>query len=883
MAKELPGTGFTPSLGVVIDGKTYAWLSRVDEQSIAKRRAHESASRVVSAAAFGIAILLVVVTFVVAFTSEGSQLFKWSYWFVPSGIGLLTSLTGIAISFAFYRFVSLEKVKAKLPIPEEGAKHPESVPLPTGSRKNVADYFTTDANKTVEAAFALAKEHGHREVHPIHLFVSSLSLGDVALVFGRLGIKFEAMKDPLVRRIAMQQVGAPTRFSKETEEVVLSAFGNTYIQERKAVSSVELMFEAFRRDEFLQELLLELEVDQDRLANVVEWIRISGVLRERYDRFRKAAKFKPTGSVNRAYTSRPTPNLDAISEDLTAQAVAGRLPLLIGREKEIRSILRVIESGGNGALLVGSPGVGKSAVLAGLAERMVEERVPKVLQDKRLVNISIPQLISGASPSEAQERLLRVLSEAVQAGNVVLVIQNLEQITGVSPGGAETADVAALLSDVLSKGIIPVIATTTPDAYAKAIERSLLGQVFQKIEIPEPDVSTAIRVLESKMGEIEYETGVVFSFDAVERAVKLSDRYMHETYLPKKAIEICREAAQAVVTERGKDALVSGEDVAIIVSEKTNIPVTKVGTEEKETLLDLEERMHGRVIGQDEAVIAVSKALRRARAELRSENRPIATFLFLGPTGVGKTELAKTVAEAYFGNEKSMVRLDMSEYQDTGSIARLIGVPGSEQGGQLTEAVRRNPFSIVLLDEFEKAHPDILNVFLQVFDDGRLTDSAGRTIDFTNTILIATSNAGTPYIQDAVAKGETIERMKTVLIEEELKGIYRPELLNRFDGIIVFKPLTQEEVVQIAGLMIKKVASRLEPKGIGFRASEEAIREIAHKGYDPKFGARPLRRVIQEEVDSAIAEVLLKGSVGRRDTIVLNPGGNIDIEKAAPL
>ena len=363
----------------------------------------------------------------------------------------------------------------------------------------------------------------------------------------------------------------------------------------------------------------------------------------------------------------------------------------------------------------------------------------------------------------------------------------------------------------------------------------------------------------------------------------LTDRYMHETYLPKKAIEIAREAALYVFKTKGKDALVTAEDVSTIVAGKTGIPTTSVASDETEKLLTLESRMHGRVIGQDEAVSAVSAALRRARTELRSQARPIATFLFLGPTGVGKTELAKTVAETYFGSEDMMIRLDMSEYQDSSSIHRMIGVPGSGQGGLLTEAVRKNPFSIVLLDELEKASPDILNIFLQVFDDGRLTDATGRTIDFTNSIIIATSNAGTQYIQDAFSQGEDSSTVKTHLLEEELRGIYRPEFLNRFDGVIVFKPLVEADVLSITELFMAQVAKRLEPKGIGFRAEPEAIALLAQKGFDPKFGARPLRRLVQEEVDNAIATALLEGKVKRRDTIVLEPGGGIRIEEAPTL
>ncbi|NQV89782.1 ATP-dependent Clp protease ATP-binding subunit, partial [Candidatus Uhrbacteria bacterium] len=591
--------------------------------------------------------------------------------------------------------------------------------------------------------------------------------------------------------------------------------------------------------------------------------------------------YKPTGAMNRSMTSIATPMLDAVSEDLTTAAVSGRLPMMIDRDAQVEEIFRVIEGGRQSVVLVGPEGVGKSTVLAGIAELMVKEEVPKILQDQRFVRISIPHLVSGADPSQAQERLLQVLSEVSRSRNIILAISDIDQL--VAQGATGATDLAATLVDFLSRSGTFAIATTSTAGYTEFVERSILGRVFQKVDIHEPDQESAIHMLESKIGSIEYEHNVIFSYAAVAKAVSLSDRYMHESYLPKKAIEVAREVGLQVSKTKGQDALVTAEDVASIVSAKTGIPTMSVAENEKEKLLSLEEKMHGRVIGQEEAVSAVSAALRRARTELRSQGRPIATFLFLGPTGVGKTELAKTVAQTYFGDENLMIRLDMSEYQESGSINRLLGAPGSNQGGLLTEAVRKQPFAIVLLDELEKAHPDILNVFLQVFEDGRLTDSVGRTIDFTNTIIISTSNAGTSYIQDAVTRGESVETIKTQLIEEELKGIYRPEFLNRFDGIIVFKPLTQENVKAITTLFMAEVAKRLEPKGIGFRAEEAAVIELSERGFDPKFGARPLRRLVQEEVDNAIANALLEGNVSRRDTIVLVSGGNIRIEKGAEL
>ena len=347
------------------------------------------------------------------------------------------------------------------------------------------------------------------------------------------------------------------------------------------------------------------------------------------------------------------------------------------------------------------------------------------------------------------------------------------------------------------------------------------------------------------------------------------------------------EVAVRIGNQKGKGALITANDVAVTISEKTNIPLTEITKEESEKLLNLEQKIHERVVDQVEAVQMVAAALRRARAEMRDINRPIVNLLFLGPTGVGKTELAKTVAAVYFGDEKNMIRLDMSEYQEQSSINRLIGAPpgyaGSGGGGYLTEAVRKNPFSLVLLDEIEKAHPDIANIFLQVMDDGRLTDSSGRTVDFTNVILIGTSNAGTETIQNKMRQGVPVEQIRRELIDHELVSYFRPELLNRFDGIIVFKPLTIAEVEAIAKLMLREIKANLEQRGIGLKVTPQALAELAQAGFDPTFGARPLRRVIQQQVEDRLANYLLEGKINRRDTVVVEGGGNIRIDKAPAL
>jgi ATP-dependent Clp protease ATP-binding subunit ClpC len=357
---------------------------------------------------------------------------------------------------------------------------------------------------------------------------------------------------------------------------------------------------------------------------------------------------------------------------------------------------------------------------------------------------------------------------------------------------------------------------------------------------------------------------------------------MHDKYLPAKAVELLELVSVKVAESKGKGAMVTKNDIAEVVSKATNIPVSKVTDEESEVLLNMEEKIHERMINQEEAVDMVASSLRRARSELTENKRPIASFLFLGPTGVGKTELAKTVTDIYFGSEKNMIRVDMSEYQHPDSIKKMIG---SAEGvrGYLTEAVRKAPFSLILLDEFEKAHPDILNLFLQVMDDGRLTDGQGRTIDFTNSIIISTSNADAVYIQDEVAKRTAIEKIKEVIINERLNKILRPELINRFDGIIVFKPLSEENVVDITRLMLAKIEKTLEKKGIRMRAEEEGIRALAYQGYDPKFGARPMRRLLQDRIENIIANKILSSELQRRDTVVIDANAEVRVEKRKKL
>ncbi len=751
--------------------------------------------------------------------------------------------------------------------------------------------LTQESKEMLEKAWGLARRVRHDQVTPLHLFAVLTTMPLFQLLLARLDAQpqqFVESTAKLLHEERPSRVAVTPSLSRDVLFALMYAYDEALRARFSALDLPQLFLGVVRADKRVQDVLLDAGLTDEKLRNVMNWIALENRLRGNARSFERLARFKPKGEMNRSMTAVATPFLDLFSKDLTRIARAGRLPLVVGRDRELDEIFRVIEGGDASVILVGPSGVGKTAVVEAVAQRMVTEDVPEVLQDKRLVSLSIGALVAGATArGELEERVMRMIDEVVRAGNVVLHIDNIQNFIGTSaPSGGEGLDASEVLSEVLEKRAFQVVATATSADYRKTVEQSALGRHLQKIEIEEMDPSGAIQVLESKAPFVEYKHKVVFSYDALEKAVILSGRYLHEKYLPAKAVDLLEEVAPYVLRHHPGHPVVSGEDMAAVVSAKTRIPLTKITEGESEKLLHLEEEIHRRIVGQDEAVKAVAAALRRARTELRDAKRPIANFLFMGPTGVGKTETAKAMAAVYFGDETQMVRLDMSEFQEQSSIYRLMGAPAGYAGsstGQLTEAVRLKPFSLVLLDELEKAHPDILNVFLQVLDDGRLTDGMGRTIDFTNTIIIATSNAGTKTIQEGLAGGVDIKTVKQTLMNDILLQYFRPEFLNRFDDIVLFKPLTKEEVRRVAELLLLGVAKQLETKGITLVATPEAVRELSEAGFDPLYGARPLRRMIQDRVDNALANFLLSGKLNRRDVAVLEAGGLIRVEKAKEL
>jgi ATP-dependent Clp protease ATP-binding subunit ClpC len=640
-----------------------------------------------------------------------------------------------------------------------------------------------------------------------------------------------------------------------------------------------------------------------------------------------------------------TPTLDSLARDLTAQAKDQGLDPVIGRSKEIERVIEVLSRRTkNNPVLIGEPGVGKTAIAEGLAQQIINNEVPEILRDKRVMTLDMGTVVAGTKyRGEFEDRLKKVMDEIRQAGNIILFIDELHTLIGA--GGAEGAiDASNILKPSLARGELQCIGATTLDEYRKYIEKdAALERRFQPIKVAEPTSDESILILKGLRDRYEAHHRVKITDEAIEAAVQLSDRYIPDRFLPDKAIDLIDEAASKVrlrsytappnlkeleqkleEVKKEKDSAVQSqefekaaslrdteqklkeeleqnqqewkqkqgrentevtpEDIAIVVSNWTGIPVRKLEEEESERLLKMEEILHDRIMGQEEAVKAVSHAIRRARAGLKDPKRPIGSFIFLGPTGVGKTELARAVAETLFGDEDAIIRIDMSEFMEKHTTSRLVGSPpgyvGHEEGGQLTEKVRQKPYSVILLDEIEKAHPDVFNILLQVLDDGRLTDSKGRTVDFRNTAIIMTSNVGATTLKrnkslgfTVGTEGEAYNEMKSKVLDE-LKRSFRPEFLNRIDEIIVFHELNKEHLKKIVGLLSERLKHRLKDQGIEIHLTDAAQEKIVEVGYDPEYGARPLKRALQRKVEDKLSEELLKGAISKGEKVTIDIEGD---------
>lgn len=561
--------------------------------------------------------------------------------------------------------------------------------------------------------------------------------------------------------------------------------------------------------------------------------------------------------MNRAWTARPTPYLDQFSEDLTDLARAGKAGFLVGHAQEYDRLVDVLSRPGRpNALMIGEPGSGKSSLTAHLAFEITKDRVPPALFDKRLVQLEIGSLVAGAAAGELQDRVKKILDEIVRAGNVILYIPDIHNL--LKTAGGQGVSAADILVPAIKSSAFSVVGATYPPEYKQYIESNNdFAAAFEPIKVQELSEAEAAQfmVYDSLLLEREYK--MIISFSAVKQAVTLARKYFRQKLLPASAEDLLKETLADVAGQKRK--IVSADDVVAVAEKKINVPIHKAGQAEAAQLLNLEEVIHQRLIDQAEAVAAVSRSLREYRSGLARKGGPIATFLFVGPTGVGKTELSKILAGIQFGSAEMMARFDMSEFQEKSSVDRLLD--------NLTDAIRQKPYSLILLDEFEKAHADILNLFLQVFDDGRLTDSSGRTVDFQNTIIIATSNAHSDYIKSEIERGTPIKELSEQL-KKKLTAYFKPELLNRFSNIIVFKPLSPSDIQAIAKIQLADLAATLrESQGVDINFDAEAAQQIAQLGFDPVFGARPLRNVISEKIRGPLSEMILRGEIASGGSI----------------
>ena len=746
--------------------------------------------------------------------------------------------------------------------------------------------FSQRAETAIENARLSARELGHSYVGTEHLLLGILmeSEGLGARILLRRDLELPLLRQAVLRLNGEGAVGG----------TVLGLSRNA----RQAVETAALEAEHLRQGFIGTEHLLVGVLRQPDCGGAQVLRYLGADLNEIYTDVVAIFGSPSSGSRPELGAARGTVRrtetrvLDQYSRDLTAMAAAGRLDPVVSRGEEIRRAVQILSRRSkNNPVLVGEPGVGKTAVAEGLALRVARGDAPEELRKKRIVSLDIPALLAGTKyRGDFEERVKSVLRDVKRAGDVILFIDELHTIIGA--GSAEGAiDAANILKPALGRGEVQIIGATTPEEYRRHIEKdAALERRFQPVTVAEPGKEQTLAMLRSLRPALEQHHGVDISDEALEAAWALSVRYINDRFLPDKAIDLLDEAAAGVhVSGLGRIQAVGAAEVAQVVSLWTGVPVTGLNEDEAEQLRDLETRLQKRIIGQDEAVSAVARAIRRSRVGLRDPRRPVGSFLFLGPTGVGKTELCRALAAAVFRDESAMIRIDMSEYMEKHSVSRLIGSPpgyvGYEDGGQLTEKVRRKPWSVVLFDEIEKAHEDVWSLLLQILDDGHLTDSAGRKVDFRNTVIVMTSNVGAKTISEGknplgfAAGEESSEEEMRRQVMEELRATFRPEFLNRVDETIVFHRLGQEDVVQITRNLVEELRARFLSLGLSLEVPEETLRFLAREGYDEKFGARPLRRTLQSRIEDAASELLLSGRARAGDTIrALLRGGAVALE-----
>ncbi len=787
------------------------------------------------------------------------------------------------------------------------------------------DKFTQKAQEALAIAQEILDEHNHQELDTEHVFLALLRQEDALVT--KILKRMEIMPEAIQRRLESSLELRPKVYGG-------GATAQIYITPRTKKLFSQARAEAQRmKDEYVGCEHLLLAISEEREGETAKILREFGVTKEKI--YQALQTMRGSQRVTDQDAENKYMALERFARDITALAKQGKLDPVIGRDNEVRRVIQVLSRRTkNNPVLIGDAGVGKTAIVEGLAQKIVDKNIPEILKDKRILSLDMGSLVAGSKyRGEFEDRLKAVMDEIKKGkGEIILFIDEMHTIVGA--GAAEGAiDASNMLKPALARGELQCIGATTLNEYRKHIEKdAALERRFAPVFVSEPSVEDTISILKGLKNRYESHHGVVIDDSAIESAAKLSDRYITERYLPDKAIDLIDEACararieiysmpdelkemenkleklnaegkEAVdmrkyeraaelrdeveklqkeykqkktewMKQRGIDDRVTEDDIAHIVSTWTGIPVSRMKESDMDKLLKMEERIHQRLVGQDDAVIAVSDAIRRSRAGLKDPNRPIGSFIFLGPTGVGKTELAKSLAEFLFDTEEAMVRIDMSEYQEKHTVSRLIGAPpgyvGYEEGGQLTEAVRRRPYRVILLDEFEKAHPDVFNTLLQLLDDGRLTDGQGRTVDFKNTIVIMTSNVGSEVITESLKDGNFNYEKTKKDVYQILQRSVKPEFLNRVDEVIVFKPLAFEEVAGIVERELKKVGKNVLEFGFTIEFSDSVKDHLAHEGFDPMYGARPLRRAIQRLIENPLSKNIIAGKFKKGNAIKVN-------------